>query len=76
MDLSDRKYRHEVDKMSKKLKVPLDKKLLETVSRETNTRGYSTVCTWEDLKRILDPSLYKKIIKLAHRYGYDVSEAP
>lgn len=66
---------NELPKMSKRLKFKLDKNLLEKVPKNTNHRGQTQVPTWKELKAILDPSLYKKIVRMAKRYGYTVRDA-
>jgi len=65
-----------VDKMARKLGVRLNPALLNSVPKDTNSRQYHTTCTWEDLRQILEPALYHKILKLAKHYGYDIDSAP
>jgi hypothetical protein len=48
----------------------LDKNVLKTVPKTTNTRGVHQDFTWKDLEQELEPDLYLKIRALAQKYGY------
>lgn len=61
---------NEVFEMSTRLGVNLEPALLQNIPTNTNTRGYTDVYTWEDLKQAVDEDLYYSIIKMAIRYGY------
>ncbi len=63
-----------VGKMSAILQRPLDKKLVSTISKNTNTRYFpdKKEFTWKELKQQLDPDLYKLLKEVAWHYGYSV----
>ena len=58
----------------KRIEFKLDKNNLKRVPRNTNTGRVTKRITWVDLKRILEPELYQKIVKMAKRYGYPVTD--
>lgn len=60
-----------LDKMSRILKIPLDKSVLANIPKDINTRGNHYIeVTWEKLADELPSDLYKKIRRMAKRYGY------
>lgn len=64
--------------MSLRLGVQLDPEYLSKVRKTINTRHNKHLdrnLTWLDLRRTLPNKLYEKIVCLAKRYGYDVTEA-
>jgi len=62
--------------LSRILGYTLDTAILNKVPADTGTRKPKPGnLTWLDLRRALDDDLYDKIVCLAGRYGYDVSEA-
>ncbi len=65
-----------MDKMGRRLKIKLDKGVLVSIPKNTNSRNYRVSYTWPDIKAAVSPDLYKKIVKLAKHYGYKVNEYP
>lgn len=63
-----------VEEMSKRLGIPLNKELLAQIPKDTNTRHFTTQCTWTQLKTLLDADLYHKLTRLAKRYGYPTTD--
>lgn len=63
---------NQIGEMAARLGVPLRTEVLSTIPKTTNSRGYKTTVTWEELEGALDRKLYKNIVALARRYGYDV----
>ncbi len=60
--------------MSRRLGVPLDLEALEALSKETHSKNHKVTVTWNDLHEALEPGFYQKLVNLAQRYGYDVTE--
>lgn len=61
--------------LSAALKITLDPSLLSQVPKDFyNNRNYQTSCTWQDLKAVLDPAFYNKLVKLAKHYGYTTED--
>lgn len=60
--------------MGRRLGRDLDPAIAKETSKTVNQRDYPIVITWKILSQTLKPELYLKLIKLAERYGYDVSE--
>lgn len=59
------------DEFQERLVCRWDKKVLDQVPKDTNTRGIVLrKFTWQDLQHDLDPTLYKNIRQLALQYGY------
>ncbi len=52
----------------------LDKKILKKIPKNYNSRKVVHRTTWAELKAILDPELYKNVVKMARRYGYPVKD--
>lgn len=65
---------NQIDEMAVRLGVHLNPAILKKIPTNINTRGYTDVYTWEDLRTTLDEDLYCNIIEMATRYGYDLSE--
>lgn len=64
--------------MSLRLGIQLDPLNLNRVRKTINTRHNKHLdknLTWLDLRRTLNDGLYEKVVCLAKRYGYDVTEA-
>lgn len=61
--------------MSRRLGIPLDPQVLKRVSKRTHPRPYNLELSWDILYKTLSDDLYDKVVTLAERYGYDVSEA-
>lgn len=77
-EISDYRYKiedidTELNQISLRIKQPIDKRVLEVVSRKKNTRqskdGYKDV-TWKDVQQTI-PQLYDDIVDLAVKYGYE-----
>ncbi len=64
-----------VSKMSQILGTPLDREKLTWISKESNHRFQTRKLSWLDLRKALNSKMYARIVCLAERYGYDVSEA-
>lgn len=62
--------------MEERLGVTLDKKALKSVPKDTHTRGKREPCTWQELKNVLEPEFYQKLVKMAIRYGYEAKDFP
>lgn len=61
------------DKMSKILGITLDKTAVDKVPKNIATRGYTAPLTWADIREVVEPELYRKLIKMAIRYGYPIN---
>ncbi len=58
--------------MAKKLNKQLSKKILNSIPKNTHTRGFPLrPISWKILKKELDPQLFAKIRRLAIHYGYN-----
>jgi len=58
--------------MEMRLGKKLDRNVLESIPKNTNTRGDCEYFSWAKLEQELDPDLYQKIRVLAQKYGYSV----
>lgn len=58
-----------------RLGITLDRTLLKTLPRNTNTWGpIEKKVTWSFLQEVLPPRLYRKLEKTAFRYGYPTTD--
>lgn len=65
---------NQIGKMIALLEVDLDPAILDNIPTNKNTRRYTDVYTWKDLREALDEGLFSNIIEMAIRYGYDISD--
>jgi hypothetical protein len=60
---------NEIDEMSRRLGVPLDRNVLQILSDNINTRPHLQL-TWEKLRNEVGEELYLQVVEMSRRYGY------
>lgn len=65
---------NQIGEMVALLEIDLDPTILNDIPTDTNTRRYTDVYSWEDLREALDEDLFYNIVEMASRYGYDISD--